>query len=159
MKKNLCIDFNKCTGCRICEIACSLYRKGVCSPIKSAIHIVKWEKEGVDVPIVCQHCETPLCEAVCPSNAIFRDSMTGVVLVNEERCIGCRMCIATCPFGAASLDPDNHKMIKCNLCEGTPACVKYCEPKAIQYLPSDHAIYEMRKSGAKKLVNKLLGGD
>ncbi|MBW1838685.1 MAG: 4Fe-4S dicluster domain-containing protein, partial [Deltaproteobacteria bacterium] len=145
MIKDLFIEFEKCTGCRICEIACSLYQKGVCSPIKSAIRIIKWEKEGVDVPIVCQQCESPLCAAVCPSDAIFRDLRTGAMLVNEERCVGCRMCIAICPFGAASLDPDTGKMIKCNLCEGNPACIKYCEPKAIQYLPADRAVYFKKK--------------
>ena len=124
MNKYLVVDFEKCTGCRVCEIACSLKHKGTCSPVKAAIRITKWEKDGVHVPIVCQLCDTSLCEAGCPSNAIFLDTTTGAMLVNESRCVGCQMCIATCPFGAASLDPDIRKMIKCNLCEGNPACVR-----------------------------------
>ena len=154
-ERYLVVDFEKCTGCRTCEIACSLRQKGTCSPAKSAIRITKWEDRGVHVPIVCQQCDVPLCEAVCPSNAISRDRKTGAMLVDESRCVGCQMCIATCPFGAISLDPDSRKSIKCNLCQGDPACVRFCEPNAIRFLPPDLTIHSSRRDGARKLANAL----
>ena len=65
-KKVLFIDFEKCTGCRTCEVACSLRNEGICNPALSRITIVKWEEMGIDVPMVCQQCENPPCRSVCP---------------------------------------------------------------------------------------------
>ena len=64
--KVLFIDFEKCTGCRTCEVACSLRNEGICNPVLSRISVIKWEDMGVDVPMVCQQCENPPCRAVCP---------------------------------------------------------------------------------------------
>ncbi len=156
MRKDLVIDFERCTGCRICEMACSLRHKKVCSPALSAIHIIRWEKEGLNVPMVCQQCETAFCEAICPvEGALNRHPETGAIVVMEERCIGCRMCIAACPFGGSSLDPDKRKIIKCDLCEGDPSCVIFCEPQALQYLPATTQTYLKKKVGAEKLAELI----
>lgn len=155
MRKDLVIDFEKCTGCRVCEIACSLYNKNMCNSAKSSIHVIKWEEEGICVPMVCQQCEVPMCEMVCPSGALSRDNDTGAVIVDEDKCVGCRMCMIACPFGGVSLDPDTRKVIKCNFCEGDPKCVKFCEPEAITYKPATTFTYLRKKEGAEKLSTLL----
>lgn len=157
MQKYLVVDYEKCTGCRLCEIVCSLKNKGECNPAKSAIHIIKWEAEGIDVPMLCQQCETALCEAACPvAGAVFsRHPATGAVLIDEARCLGCRMCIVACPIGGASVDPDTRRIIKCNFCDGDPECVKVCEVEAIQYLPVTQITYMKKLAGAERLAEVI----
>ena len=65
------ISPEKCTGCRICEMACSLHNAGQCNPAKSRIRVLKKEIEGLDVPFLCQHCEDAPCREVCPTGAIY----------------------------------------------------------------------------------------
>lgn len=150
-RKILLIDVDKCTGCRICELACSWVHEGVFNPLKSRISVISLRRDGIDIPMVCQQCETPLCQDVCPTAAISRNEETGAMIVDENRCIGCRMCLVACPFGGLSLHTEKHVMIKCDLCEGDPACVKYCPVKAIEYIKADKVGLTRKRAGAEKL--------
>jgi len=134
MAKVLVIDYEKCTGCRLCEQVCSVKHEGVSNPARSRIKIVKWEQEGRYVPIGCQQCESAPCMAVCPVKAISRDETLNRVMVDYDVCIGCRMCVAICPFGAMLFDILAKRVIKCDLCDGDPLCVKFCDVDAIQYV-------------------------
>ncbi len=69
-KKILTVDPEKCTGCRNCELVCSVMHNGVSNPSLARIQIVKWENIGVYIPMSCQHCEDAPCMAVCPKDAI-----------------------------------------------------------------------------------------
>lgn len=138
--KILLVDFTKCTGCEACVLACSLEKEKSFSRAKSRIWIAKIEKEWLNMPILCEHCENPPCQAVCPVNAITKDSSTGIVKINYNKCIGCKECMWVCPFGAISYDPDRHQVFKCDLCGGEPACVKVCVPRALQFVPADKPI-------------------
>ena len=87
------------------------------------------------VPKLCNHCENPPCVQVCPVGATF-ETQDGVVLVDDDYCIGCRYCIQACPYGARFLDPRTHTAGKCTFCyhritKGLlPACVEICPTQA-----------------------------
>jgi Fe-S-cluster-containing hydrogenase component 2 len=149
----LVVDYEKCSGCRNCEMACSVFHVRACNPTKSAVRIVKWEIEGLDVPIVCQQCEDPACANICPVQAISRDAGTGAVIVDCELCVGCRMCIVACPFGAVIFDRNRRQAIKCDLCGGVePWCVRFCEPGALTYeSPSAASMAKKRVAGRRLL--------
>lgn len=157
MKKVLVADFQKCTGCRTCEMVCSLSHVRECNPAKSAVQIVKWEADGIDVPIICQQCEEPACMGICPVHAIKRDSATGAMLIDYDTCIGCRMCMVACPFGAIAYDADRRKPIKCDLCSGDPKCVKFCEPQALSFRSPVEAEYARKRLAGKRLVEVAVG--
>ena len=156
MAKVLMIDYEKCTGCRLCEQVCSVKHEGVSNPARSRIKIVKWEMEGRYVPMSCQQCESAPCMAVCPVKAISRDGGTGRVEIDYDVCIGCRMCVAICPFGAMSFDTLAKKVIKCDFCDGDPQCVVCCEAKAIDYVDADKADMNKKMEVALKF-NQLKG--
>jgi len=159
MQKVLLVNSEKCTGCRICEIVCSFHKERECNPTKSRIHIIKWEDAGIDVPIVCQQCEIPICERVCPVEAISRDQKTGAMIIDYNVCIGCRMCLMACPFGGMSIDIEQKKIIKCDLCEGNPVCAKFCPTQAIEYVQATRATLIKKRNSAQKLselIRKLV---
>jgi len=114
-------------------LACSFATEGVFSLTKSRIRVVKFEEEGVDVPMPCFHCEKAPCISVCPTRALSRDASTNAVLLDHTKCIGCRLCMIACPFGAMHYDGVRKIVYKCDLCYGDPSCVKWCETKAIVY--------------------------
>ena len=74
------------------------------------------------------------------------------MVINYDRCIGCRMCMAVCPFGAMRYDTNRHKVFKCELCDGDPQCVKLCPQEAIKFLPKDVANAPKINSLSKKLI-------
>jgi carbon-monoxide dehydrogenase iron sulfur subunit len=146
MGKVICIDQEKCTGCRVCEMACSIKHAGVVNPLRSRIKVDKSEWEGIYVPVACQQCESPVCLSVCPVNAISRDTNLNCIVIDYNRCIGCRMCVNACPFGGMSTDPITEKIIKCDLCGGDPQCVRFCETKAVQYVDEADVLIDSKIS-------------
>ncbi len=152
MAKVLMIDYEKCTGCRLCELVCSVKHEGVSNPARSRIKIVKWEWEGRYVPMSCQQCESAPCMSVCPVKAISRNEEMGRVEIDYDVCIGCRMCIAICPFGGMSFDTLASKVIKCDFCDGDPQCVRFCEPEAIQYVDAAEVSSVKQVAAAEKFT-------
>ncbi|MEW5760979.1 MAG: 4Fe-4S dicluster domain-containing protein [Candidatus Thermoplasmatota archaeon] len=135
----------KCTGCRECAIACSLKKFGECNPKKAAINIVRDEFGRYEIQFLCLQCDEPVCVAVCMTNALKKEG--NVVKWDKEKCIGCRMCVVSCPYaGVASF---NGELLKCDLCGGDPTCVKFCSTKAIVYEEESKEILERRKKLAE----------
>lgn len=151
VQKMLVVDVNKCTGCRMCEMACSLFHEGVCSPSLSRIRVYERHAgvEEITIPVVCMHCTDPPCVAVCPMGGMKEDKDTGTG-VCADVCIGCRLCFMACPVGAISFaPPPNVKPLKCDLCGGDPQCVKFCQTQALVYVP----VMQAHRLRAKKLLD------
>ena len=127
MERILVVDHQKCTGCRLCEMVCSAKHTGVNSPNRSRIHVIKWPMDGFELPMLCQQCEEAPCIAVCPKEALARDLTLGRVTLDYDLCIGCKMCVIACPFGGMGIDAVLRQVIKCDLCDGDPVCVRFCE--------------------------------
>lgn len=161
MEKLLVFDMNKCVGCRICEMACSLTQTGVCNPTSSRRRVLHFEDTALDVPMQCQQCDDPACMNVCPVKAIYADAETGAKVINQNKCIGCKMCMIACPFGAISVDPLNKKVVKCDLCVGDPACARFCPTQAIEFVTAD--VYGLTRQRASvqhlaKLMSTVVQG-
>jgi carbon-monoxide dehydrogenase iron sulfur subunit len=148
-EKTIVFDPFLCTGCMRCMTTCSTYNIGATSLSKSRIHIVRHEghaltsideeDELIFEALSCQQCDKPYCMYFCPTGAIERNRDTGAMTINYDKCIGCRMCMVGCPFGAIRYDSDRKRVIKCELCDGDPQCVKFCPTGALQFLPKSVA--------------------
>ncbi len=136
------VHFEKCTGCRACEMACSAKHYKKYSPELSRIRIVKFEEKGTDIPVACKQCVIAPCVTNCPVDALYKDPETMATLLHEEKCIGCGVCVESCPFSAAALDDRGISMI-CDLCEGNPECVAVCPVDALE--ATDMAKIEEKK--------------
>ena len=150
MEKILVVDHEKCTGCRLCEMVCSVKHTGVNNPARSRIHVIKWQWEGFELPMVCQQGEEAPCVAVCPKDALARDYVLGRVTLNYDLCIGCKMCVTACPFGGMGIDTVARQVIKCDLCDGDPTCVRFCDPGALLFVPASSVnLIKKRDAGLK----------
>ena len=119
-----------CSGCETCQLMCSLQNTGAFNPGKSRIKVVPLSV-GITIPLTCQQCEDPWCRKACPEGAIVPDGKQNLVTVDEAKCTGCGACVGACPFGIMSYDSEKKKAMKCDLCGGDPACVKYCPSKVL----------------------------
>jgi Fe-S-cluster-containing dehydrogenase component len=178
------IDLDKCIGCDSCSIACKSENntrplsspmpfkngRGVLPDHVSYRWVVK--KEGGVYPnpsltfvtSACNHCEHPACLASCPvsdannpsdeNNAIFKRASDGIVLINQDVCIGCKNCIQSCPYGAPQFNSQTEKVEKCTFCVHRleagflPACVTTCVGNAL-HLVED---FDSSESGRKAPV-------
>jgi carbon-monoxide dehydrogenase iron sulfur subunit len=148
-EKVIVFDPLLCTGCMRCMTTCSTYNDGATSLSKARIHVVRHEGHaitGIDEEdelifevLTCLQCDKPFCMYFCPTRAIERNADTGAMTINYDRCIGCRMCMIGCPFGAIRYDSDKKQVIKCEFCDGDPQCVKFCPTDALQFLPKSVA--------------------
>ena len=151
----LMIDHEKCTGCRQCEMVCSVFHNGASNPSRSRIKVVKWEHVGFYLPMTCQNCEKPFCVEVCPTKACHKDLENQRVMIDRDKCIGCKTCIVACPFGAPLYDKVERISIKCDYCDGDPQCVRFCEAKAIAYVDEDQVGVSKKREVSLKFFELL----
>ena len=149
--KVLSVDYERCTGCRLCELVCAVRHDGISNPVRSRIKVIKWEDQGVYVPMICQQCEDAPCIGACPVKALSRNEEMGRVEVDYDVCIGCRTCVSVCPFGAVTFNPIDRRVIKCDLCDGDPQCVRFCDVKALEFVTSDRLAEKKKRSAAGKV--------
>lgn len=131
--KKLVVKEENCKGCRFCELACSSNKDGAYNPKTSRIKAVRYGLPERTKLIYCRQCEDAACANVCPVQAIELDANTGAWIVDEEKCIGCGMCVDACPYDAIFIDKKTKKAIKCDLCGGNPQCVKFCPKDTLFY--------------------------
>lgn len=133
----LSVDYTKCTGCRICELACTARNEERFQPSLARLKIVKYDDIGIDIPNVCGPCEEAPCVDICPVYAMRRDPLTKMTYLDEDRCILCKSCVGVCVNGVILLDTVRMRIIKCDHCGGDPECAKVCPTGAIQYGPTN----------------------
>ena len=157
----LVIDLDICVGCHACAVNCKEWNSGgAAAPLTdlapydanpdgvwfNRVHTFEVGEGGdgrtVHFPRSCLHCAEPACVTVCPTGASFKRAEDGIVLVNEDLCIGCKLCSWACPYGAREFDQDAGVMKKCTLCidriynesfaaeDRQPACVATCPASA-----------------------------
>lgn len=122
----------ECMGCHACEVACKQeHRLGVGPRLVRVI-----ENAPDYAPVYCHHCANAPCLASCPVDAIHK-SAQGIVLIDEDACIGCMECMEACPFGAMQFDDNREVAAKCDLCidrlqkDQQPACSTVCATQCI----------------------------
>lgn len=198
-KLGLVIDLDTCVGCHGCATSCKEWNTGGYSaPLSDTdpygadpdgawlnrIHSYETgeglESRTVHFPRSCLHCETPDCVTVCPTGASFKRAEDGIVLVDPDLCIGCKLCSWACAYGAREYDPSHGVMKKCTLCvdriynehlapeDRTPACVRACptgarhfgdlgDPEsAVSKLVAERGGFDLLGAFGYKPVNKYL---
>jgi len=118
-------DYEKCSGCRRCELACSMKHEGVWWPEASRVRVFM-PFPGVEVPHLCAQCDDYPCVGSCPVDALSVDEDTTAVIVDRDACTACGACIEACPGTVPYLHPGDGKATICDLCGGDPECVKVC---------------------------------
>jgi sulfite dehydrogenase (quinone) subunit SoeB len=162
-KLGLVIDLDTCVGCHACAVACKEWNDGGdFGPLPDTdaygkhpigvwfnrIHSFEVQPADaqpamtVNFPRSCLHCETPECVTVCPTGASYKRAEDGIVLVDADKCIGCKLCSWACPYGAREYSEKRGVMQKCTLCvdriynesfeesDRQPACVMACPTRA-----------------------------
>jgi Fe-S-cluster-containing dehydrogenase component len=161
MKLGLVIDLDTCVGCHACAVACKQWNASGTTGALSDYDPYGAEPSGVwfnrirhyevddypnnktiNTPMSCMHCEDAACVTVCPTGASYKRKEDGIVLIDQDKCMGCNYCAWACPYGARELDRETGTMKKCTLCvdriydenlpesERKPACVLTCPSHA-----------------------------
>lgn len=131
------IDVSRCIDCRACLVACSVENDVPMNHTRIWVHDlgIKGDYPKLErtfVPYNCNHCENTPCTEVCVSGATYKEESTGLVLVDQEACIGCGFCVDACPYNVRYLDENRGVVDKCNACAQRveigqqPACVATC---------------------------------
>jgi len=127
-------DATRCSGCRDCEMVCSLIHEGLVAPSRALLTVCH-DPFADDHPaiLVCPQCAGPECLLACPRGAIVADARTGARVVDEHTCDGCGLCVKACHLGMIWLDERTHTARTCDLCDGEPQCVLHCPQNALTY--------------------------
>lgn len=151
-KRFLSVNPEKCVGCSICEFACSWEKEGEFAPSKSRIRIIRGPP-FIYVATTCRQCEDLPCIRACPKDALFQSEKTGAILVDDEKCDGCKWCLEACEYGAIRFDVDANTVVICDLCDGDPKCKEFCPEEAIDFVTEESEIGETWVTASKKWLD------
>jgi anaerobic dimethyl sulfoxide reductase subunit B (iron-sulfur subunit) len=145
------VDSSRCSGCKTCQVSCKDKKDLDVGPKLRRVYEYgggSWIKEGnawinntfgYYLSIACNHCDEPTCVQGCPTGAMHKRKEDGLVVVNEDLCVGCRYCELRCPYGAPQFDSTRKIMLKCDGCydrleQGLrPICVDSCPQRALDF--------------------------
>ena len=150
--KRLVVDFEKCSGCRLCMVDCSIEKSGRIQPSKARLFVVKHDKDALDIPIVCHQCE--ICTKVCPEDAITLNDF-GAKVVNPDLCTSCGLCEDSCPYGTIWVDYDVGSAVKCDLCTGDPRCIQICPYNVLALKSSNEIVLDKRIKESERIVKLI----
>ncbi len=168
MAKVIVVNESRCLACKSCEIACAMAHTEAETlveairaerPPRARVHVEPLGDHGV--PLQCRHCEDAPCIAICPTGAINRAGEGQPVLLDQDRCIGCKFCTIACPFGVIEVSPDGRAMIKCDLCVDRtragepPACVAACPTGALEFVELDDYLRRRRREAIRRIGENL----
>lgn len=151
-KRFLSVNPEKCVGCCICEFACSLEKEGVLNPLKSRIRIIRGPP-FIHLATTCRQCEDTPCIRACPEDALSQSNETGAILVDYEKCNGCKWCLEACEYGAIRYDKDVDSVVICDLCDGNPKCKEMCPEEAIDFVAEESDIAKAWVEASKKWID------
>ena len=151
MAKILMVHPERCVGCESCTMSCAFEKEGSQRLVASRVHIYTWKFEGISVPMLCQQCSDAACVTACPTGAMHRDPLSNRVELDAGICIRCKMCTMACPFGNAVYDALTDSILKCDTCQGDPACVQMCPTDALEYVDDTVSTRTRQKAFASKL--------
>ncbi|MFC2038860.1 4Fe-4S dicluster domain-containing protein [Chloroflexota bacterium] len=154
MERNyITCDPELCTGCAICELACSSEKEGVYCPELSRIHLAIVDEQTA-ISIACRLCEDTPCITACPRQALVLDEENKTIKVEKIRCTGCGWCIEACDFGAIVPSHAEKTVVLCDLCEGRsqPKCVELCPKQALKVVTQEIEAQTLRDKAAKQMT-------
>ncbi len=158
------IDLRRCIGCDACSLACKSENDvplGVWRTWVKKVEKGQYPRsKEFFLPILCNNCEKPICVTVCPVNAGIKRP-DGIVYIDPHRCIGCRYCMASCPYGVRYIHPRRNIAEKCYWCHHRvdaglePACVEACPTDAIVFGDMNDPESEISKVAAESAVQVI----
>ncbi len=151
-RRFLSVNPEKCVGCSICEFACSLEKEGILNPVKSRIRIIRGPP-FIHLATTCRQCEDTPCIRACPKEALYRSKETGAILVDDEKCDGCKWCLEACEYGAITYDKSAKTVRICDLCDGNPKCKEICPEEAIDFVSEESDIVKAWVAASRKWID------
>lgn len=169
MRWGMLVDLRKCVGCHACTVVCKYENKLI--PGMQWTKVLKVGPIGeypnltsYTMPVPCMHCQDAPCVEGCPTGASFRRE-DGIVLIDQDKCVGCKFCMLVCPYGARHMNPDKGVVEKCVFCyerleKGeVTRCTETCMMGA-RYCgdlddPDSEIVQLIRKHNAKPLNEEL----
>jgi len=142
---------NRCLGCEECIEACKREHGFV------ACNYIEWVNRIYPVQMVCNHCADAPCEEICPVSAVHRLE-SGIVVLDDKRCIGCTLCNIVCPFGIPKFEEEDRRAIKCDQCADRvaqgkePACVDDCPMDALVFAEVEDYESEQRERMSRRIL-------
>ena len=150
-RKFIGADFDKCTGCRVCELVCALENEKTFDPKLSRIKVLGFN-QIMNMPVACRLCDDAPCVRSCSRDALTRSEETGVIMVDDDKCDVCGWCLESCKHGALFVNEDKKTVMIYNLCDGNPQCVEWCPEDALCLMTQKEFDQKARKATVDMLI-------
>ena len=167
-KLTLVVELDRCIACKGCQVACHMENGTELGVNRISVRQIGPtgifpDLEMYFLPLMCQQCEDPACVRACPTGALYKNETDGVVLLNADKCVGCRSCSRACPYHVCGFSPERRKADKCTLCAESraagfsPACARSCAGSALHWGdlsdPGSEVSRLLREAGADNVYS------